>query len=106
MICKNFLRVGRIEELCQLHVDDVRVVDSVWGIDINNQGEKLVKTLAGIRLASLLPVLVELRRFPSFVAKVKAEGNKRVFPELKTVKKTGRCSDRASSWFNRRQSLL
>jgi hypothetical protein len=81
-------------------------VDSVWGIDINNQGEKLVKTLAGIRLASLHPVLVELRRFPSFVAKVKAEGNKRVFPELKTVKKTGRCSDRASSWFNRRQSLL
>ncbi len=93
---------ARLEELCQLHVSDVKVVDGVWVIDINNHGEKHVKTLAGIRQAPLHAVITEELKFPAFLAKVKAEGNTRLFPELKMVKRTEKYSDRASKWFNRR----
>lgn len=93
---------ARLAELCQLHVEDVKVVDGVWVIDINDYGDKHVKTRAGIRQVPLHSVLVEELGFPSFVEKVKAGGNVRLFPELKIVKKTGRSSDSASKWFNRR----
>ncbi len=52
---------GRISELCQLKPDNIRQVDGIWAIDINEEDEdQSVKTAAGIRIIPLHPQLVEL----------------------------------------------
>lgn len=43
---------ARLEELCQLHIDDIRTEDGVPVVDINDQGKKHLKTKASKRLIS------------------------------------------------------
>ena len=49
---------ARLEELCQLHFDDIHQVDGAWCIDINAKGEKKLKTLSSERL---VPIHLSLR---------------------------------------------
>ncbi len=50
----------RLDEVCQLHVDDVREVDGVLCFDINDAGERKVKTQGSKRLVPVHPVLLRL----------------------------------------------
>lgn len=51
---------ARITELCQLKTGDIKQVNGIWVIDINDEGNKTVKTAAGIRKIPLHPKLIEL----------------------------------------------
>lgn len=95
---------ARLEELCQLYVEDVREVDGVWVLDINeNPGpdgkrDKHVKTASSIRLVPVHPVLQDLG-FLRYHASVVKSGEKRLFPELKKIR--NRYGHAVSKWFSR-----
>ncbi len=73
----------RISEVSQLHLDDVRQVDGHWVLDINEKTpDKRLKTEASsARLIPLHPKLKELG-FLEYCSRLRAEGFRRVFPEL------------------------
>lgn len=89
---------ARIEELCQLHLDDIRQVDGVWVLDLNDYDEKKLKTLSSRRLVPVHPRLIELGLF-EHVESLRRKGADRLFPELK--KQRDGFSQAASKWFIR-----
>lgn len=62
----------RREEICQLHTDDIRKHDGIWVFDINNKGDKEVKTESAIRL---VPIHSELLRLGIVEYAEHKEGN-------------------------------
>lgn len=80
---------GRINELCQLYVDDVAQTEAgTWYLDINkNSADKSLKEQKdsarcwSIRKVPLHPVLIDLG-FIEWCQRLRAEGFRRVFPEL------------------------
>lgn len=91
---------ARLEEICQLELDDIKEVDGIWCMDINSSGDKSVKTSAGQRMVPLHPFLVEELKIVEYAAKLKKESNKRFFPNLKRNEKNG-YSHEVSKWFGR-----
>ena len=72
---------GRISELCQLKPTNIRQIDGVWAIDINEEDEdQTVKTGAGIRIIPLHPRLIELG-FLDYVEDVRQYGGT-IFPYM------------------------
>lgn len=51
---------ARIEELCQLHLTDIRKESGIWVLDINDNKEKRLKTPASKRLIPVHPKLIEI----------------------------------------------
>jgi integrase len=87
----------RLNELCQLHTDDIKEVEGVWVIDVNEDGEgKKVKTKAGRRLVPLHPFLVNELGFVQYVKSFKEE---RLFHELGPMRDGP--GQTASKWFQR-----
>lgn len=80
---------GRINEIAQLHVADIRKVDGIDAIDINDDGEKTVKNESSIRT---VPIHPELRKagFFDYVELIRKEGHAQLFPELR---KSSRAKD-------------
>ncbi|PPW70372.1 integrase [Escherichia coli] len=103
---------GRINELCQLYLADIRVdKNGVAYIDFNLDapdkmmdeealagGDKSLKTVNAIRQVPLHPRLIELGLL-EYVDALKAAGYDRLFPELKHNKIKGYRAA-ASKWFN------
>jgi integrase len=90
---------ARIEELCQLDLDDVREVDGILCLDINARGtDKRLKSKASERIVPVHPALLELG-FAEYIAQLRAEGHSRVFPELK--RRRDGYGHTASKWFAR-----
>ena len=107
---------GRLNELAQLYLDDVRKSENgTWYLDFNlNSPDKLeadhddsdsspdksLKTVNSIRVVPLHQVLVQAG-LPDYVMALKKAGYNRLFPELKRdlVKGYGKP---AGSWFNGR----
>ena len=58
----------RIEEICQLHLDDIRKEDGLWVLDINDDDEKKLKNLSSQRLVPLHLVLVDELKLPDYPA--------------------------------------
>lgn len=71
---------GRISELCQLDVADIQQHQGVWGISINADGKKSLKTLAARRLIPIHQTLLACG-FLDYVNDAKAHGVK-LFPYL------------------------
>lgn len=73
----------RIGEVSQLHLADVREIDGVWVLDINDfTKDKRVKTKeTSIRRIPLHPKLIELG-FLTYCDSLRQAGFQRVFPEL------------------------
>jgi integrase len=89
----------RIEELCQLHVEDVREVDDLWVLDINDSGERRLKNKSSRRLVPLHSALTDQFSFPAYVEGQRSKPVERVFPELRRVQ---HCfSHGPSKWFGR-----
>ncbi len=89
----------RLEELCQLYVEDLKQTEKgIWYLDINSGKDKKLKNEASDRAVPLHPVVVSLG-FPEFAQKANEQGNERVFQELK--KQSGSYGHYASRWFNR-----
>lgn len=73
----------RISEVSQLHLSDVRQVQGVWVLDINEASpDKRTKTdNSSVRRIPVHPHLIELG-FLAYCDRLRAEGFRRVFPEL------------------------
>jgi integrase len=73
----------RLEEIASLYCEDIFEYKGLWCIEINDKHDKMVKTQNAIRSIPLHSILVDQLKFPKYVGKVKAQGNDRVFPDLK-----------------------
>ncbi len=72
---------ARLEEVAQLCVEDIRKIDNSWCLDINEQGDKKIKSDASNRVIPLHDELLSLK-FIEFVETQKSNGHDRLFPEL------------------------
>ncbi|EEV5746833.1 site-specific integrase [Escherichia coli] len=101
---------GRMNELCQLYLSDIRMSENgVAYLDFNLDSPdkvmdteagagKSLKTLNALRQVPIHPRLIELG-FLEYVKALKADGQERVFPEL-TFNKIKGYRGYASKWFN------
>ncbi len=74
----------RLGELTQLEAGDVRERDGVWIIDINDEGDKELKSNSSVREIPVHPALIEAG-FLDFVADAKARGGGRMFDVAATA---------------------
>ena len=89
---------ARIEEICQLHIDDIKNIDGIYVISIQEVGtNKSIKTEAGIRNIPIHSKLIEIGLL-DYVEVLKDKGEKRLFPMLKPIK--NKYSHYVSKWFN------
>jgi integrase len=73
----------RNNEVCQLYKEDVKEIDGIWCIDINDEKDKKVKTAESVRIVPIHPSIIKLG-FLKYVASVDHE---RIFPSLRTDEK-------------------
>jgi len=74
---------ARIEEICQLDIDDIQQIGNTWSLSINDEDDtKSVKTEAARRKIPVHPDLIKLG-FLDYVEDAKAAGNNtKLFPHL------------------------
>ncbi|MBI9077452.1 MAG: site-specific integrase [Desulfatibacillum sp.] len=90
---------ARVNEIAQLHLDDFRLVDDVWCMDINRSTkDKRLKNPSSARIVPLHPFLVKDLDLIRYVETLKAKGHKRLFQEL-TKQRDGHGRP-VSTWFN------
>jgi integrase len=95
----------RLEELCQLHTDDIKKMGDIWVLDINDETQdKRLKTLSSKRIIPLHPHLTDDLCFPKFVDKLRQAGEQRIFPDLNKIK--DRYGHAVSRWFGRYKKRL
>ncbi|MEG6550862.1 site-specific integrase [Desulfocurvibacter africanus] len=96
---------ARLEELCQLYVDDVLLVRDLWVIDFNEnpdkngRPDKHLKSVHSIRQTPLHPFIVKDLRFVEYCQHMKARGHERLFPELTKIRDS--YGKNAGKWFKR-----
>jgi integrase len=88
----------RLEEICQLHLEDIRQEQGVWVLDINSKKEKRLKTRDSARLVPIHPVLLNDLRLVEYAKSVKDQGEERLFPELRQYRDG--YSPRVSAWYS------
>jgi len=95
---------ARLNELCQLELNDIRQQDGIWVFDINSNGPgKQLKSKAARRLIPVHPKLLELGLL-TFVEQLRQRRESRLLPEL-PVRRDG-ASQNASLWFGRYRKSL
>jgi integrase len=89
---------ARINEICQLHLDDIRQEDDVWVFDINDNLEKKLKNPSSKRL---IPIHSKLFDFGllKYIKRLQTKGEAMLFPEL--IKRRDGYATDASRWFGR-----
>lgn len=104
----GLLTGGRINELSQLYLDDIRQSEAgVWYVDFNLDGDKVEdvpdKSLKTVNAERVVPIHAELVRLglPQYVERLRRAGHTRLFPELKRDRVKG-YGKPAGSWFNER----
>jgi integrase len=88
----------RLEEICQLHLNDIRQEGNVWVFDINCKAEKNLKTLSSARIVPIHPKLIE-RGLLEYADTLKAKSETRLFPELRQQRDG--YGQTVSKWFQR-----
>jgi integrase len=78
----GILTGARLDELSQLRPQDVRNEEGLWYIDINDTGDKTVKTIWSVRKVPLHPLLANTLKFQEFANRREKEGDTHLFPEL------------------------
>ncbi len=72
----------RIKEACQLHLADIKLVDEVWCLDLNERtADKSLKNEQSERLVPLHPRLIEIGLI-EYCQRLRDAGYRRLFPEL------------------------
>lgn len=92
---------ARIEELAQLHLEDIRQEQGVWVLDIRAGDGKRVKTSQSARLVPLHRVLLKVVDLPGYAARLRKKGEVRLFPDLEKKDEADRYSKVASQFFSR-----
>jgi len=88
----------RLEEICQLHLSDLRQEEGIWVIDINDDDDKKLKNASAKRLVPIHSRLIEMGLI-SHVDNLIKKKKIRLFTELKKI--GGRLSHAPSGWFSR-----
>jgi len=88
----------RLEEICQLHLEDIRQEGGVWVFDINDKHEKRLKNQSSRRLVPIHPHLIQLGLL-NHVEALKTKGERRLFSEL-DQRRDG-YGQTVSKWFQR-----
>jgi len=97
---------ARLEEVCQLHLSDLRQVDGVWVLDINEREGKSLKNVQSRRLAPLHDDLLgRVANLPGYARHVAAQGGILLFPELEKSGKD-RMGKSVSQFFSRTVKTL
>lgn len=95
---------ARLEELCQLRVDDFIEQQGIPCIRIDDSGKgQNLKNASSRRILPIHPALSDLGLL-QHVASVKASGADRVFPELEAVR--GKLGHAPSKWFGRYKAKI
>jgi integrase len=98
----------RLEEICQLHLDDIREERGVLIFDINDKEEKRIKTPSAKRIVPIHPFLINDLKFLDHVKHLEGTQKgiepKRLFPEL-SLQRDG-YSGRVSKWFGRYRDAI
>ena len=95
---------ARLEELCQLRVDDFTEQQGIQciRIDDSREGQNL-KNASSRRILPIHPALLDLGLL-LYIESVRASGADRVFPELEAVR--GKLGHAPSKWFGRYKTKL
>lgn len=94
----------RLNEICQLDVDDIVCVNGVNAFNINDDGNgKKLKTLSSRRQVPVHHKLIYLG-FLKYVQKMEERGHVKLFPSLKLTKNG--YGDAISKWFSRYRQKL
>lgn len=94
---------ARIEELCQLRVEDVHRVNGVWCVRICDLDEdQKVKTTSSFRRVPLHGTVIK-SGFLVYVAKMAKAGHVRVFPTLTNDNANSIYSNSVGKWYGRYQ---
>lgn len=90
----------RQEEICQLHVSDIKAKDGIYFLDINDEPPRKLKNRSSVRL---VPVHSELIRL-GFIEHVRKQENRnhaRIFPDLNPGGADKRLGHGFTKWFSR-----
>lgn len=87
---------ARINEICQLYMEDIREVEGVMCFDINDEKDKRLKTISSRRIIPVHPRLVEIG-FLEYVQQLRNSGSERLWPNLK--RKRDGYSQSVGRWF-------
>lgn len=85
----------RLDEICQLHREDICQIDGVWCFKAWEDEERKVKSDSGVRIVPVHPKLIEL----GFLGYVESVDHERLWPNLK--KGRDGYSDAFGKWFQR-----
>lgn len=87
----------RLDEICQLYLEDVQQVDKVWCISVNDEKDKKVKTITGKRIVPVHPVLLSCG-FIEYVDSLRKAGVPRLWMDLRWRPSDG-YSNALGKWF-------
>jgi len=90
----------RQEEICQLHVEDIRQEESVWVFDINMRPPRKLKNKSAVRLVPIHKELIRLGLL-DYVDERRRAGDVRIFPNLKAGGADDRLGHAFTKWFTR-----
>jgi len=95
---------ARLEELCQLRVDDFMEQQGIQCFRIDDRSDdQNLKNASSRRILPLHPTLIELGLL-QHVESVRVNGNDRLFPDLEAVR--GKLGHAPSKWFSRFKTKL
>lgn len=89
---------GRLNEICQLQLSDIKQVEGIWCIHFQSGDGKRIKTKSGERLIPIHSKLIKLGLLKR-IERLKKQKQKQLFPEL-TRSRDGHGA-LASKWFGR-----
>jgi integrase len=87
----GILQGMRLEEICQLHVDDIKCEQDIWFFDINDAPPRKLKNASSIRRVPIHCQLIDLG-FLEYLDKLKQMEKDMLFPNLKSGGKDGKYS--------------
>jgi len=89
----------RLDEICQLYVEDVQQIDGVWCFNVNDEKDKKLKNLASKRVVPIHPVLISSGLL-QYVESVQQSGDPRLWMNLSWRKADG-YGNAIGNWFRR-----
>lgn len=89
----------RLDEICQLYVEDVQMIDDVWCFNVNDEKDKKLKNPASKRIVPIHPVLIKSGLIQYF-ERIKMSGVPRLWMNLAWRKADG-YGNAVGNWYRR-----
>lgn len=90
----------RQEEICQLHLEDLRLEGDVWVFDVNDNPPRQLKNRNATRLVPVHRALLDLG-LVDYANALRLRGEARLFPLLQAGGADGRLGHNFTKWFTR-----